>query len=329
MSVSNAVERLVAWVDAFQRDHPLFGFPHAVVKKYSDDDGGRQAALITYYGFLSLFPLLLVGVSVLSRVLVDHPALRERLIEEIVPPDLRSTVEHAVSSMPSSGVPFAIGLLGAMFAGTGVAFSAFETLNHVLGVPRRARFGFVIRYVRVLSMLVVAMVGGLASAVLTIGSATLSDVDGVQQLAAAAGTAMVVFIVLILSVKLLVARPVAFRACWSAAAAGAVIIAAVLAVGTRALALLINKAGPVYGSFATVVGAFGLLYLVSEALLFCAEAAIVRRRKLWPRALDVAHLTPADRIVITGLAVEQERLSNERIAVRYADEPRPGSAKDH
>ena len=44
----------------------------AVVKKYGDDEGGRQAALITYYGFLSIFPLVPLGVAVLSRVLADQ-----------------------------------------------------------------------------------------------------------------------------------------------------------------------------------------------------------------------------------------------------------------
>jgi membrane protein len=42
----------------------VLGFPYAVVKKYGDDAGGRQAALITCYGFLSIFPLLLLGVAV-------------------------------------------------------------------------------------------------------------------------------------------------------------------------------------------------------------------------------------------------------------------------
>ena len=155
---------LVAWADAAQRRHGLLGFPYAVMKKYSDDDGGRQAALITYYSFLSIFPLLLVAVSVLSKVLVDHPSLRARLIDALVPPELQPTIDHAVTTMPSSGLPFVLGLIGLLSAGTGVVFSAYETLNHLAGVPRRSRFGFVPRYARVLLMLVVVLVGGVAAA---------------------------------------------------------------------------------------------------------------------------------------------------------------------
>ena len=85
-SLGTLVSRVIAWADGVQQRHSVFGFPYAVIKKYGDDDGGREAALITYYGFLSIFPLLLVAVSVLSKVLVDHPSLRARLIEELVPP---------------------------------------------------------------------------------------------------------------------------------------------------------------------------------------------------------------------------------------------------
>ena len=63
--LSGLVNRIIAWADRLQRKHGVLGFPYAVVKKYGDDEGGRQAALITYYGFLSIFPLLLLGVAIL------------------------------------------------------------------------------------------------------------------------------------------------------------------------------------------------------------------------------------------------------------------------
>ncbi len=48
-------------LDGFQRMHPWAAFPLAVVYKYFDDFGAYLAALLTYYGFVSLFPLLLVS----------------------------------------------------------------------------------------------------------------------------------------------------------------------------------------------------------------------------------------------------------------------------
>src|SRR6478672_5820297 len=106
------VNRVIAWADALQRRHSVLGFPYAVVKKYGDDAGGREAALITYYGFLSIFPLLLLGVAVLSRVLASNPDLRERLITAVVPQALRSTVEHSLATLPTSTIPLVAGLIG-------------------------------------------------------------------------------------------------------------------------------------------------------------------------------------------------------------------------
>ena len=98
------VNRLMAWADRLQRRHGVLGFPYAVIKKYGDDEGGREAALMTYYGFLSIFPLLLLGVAVLSRVLADNPELRQRLITAIVPPNpTMSNTRNGWPTRSSSG----------------------------------------------------------------------------------------------------------------------------------------------------------------------------------------------------------------------------------
>ena len=60
-----------------------------------------------------------------------------------------------------------------------------------------------------------------------------------------------------------------------------------LNAGAPLLARLVTKAGPVYGSFATVAGIFALLYLVGQALVYAAEVAAVRYAGLWPRAVDL------------------------------------------
>ena len=62
-------EPTVGPLDRIQRRHPVLGFPLAVVYKFFDDFGGYLAALITYYGFLSLFPLLLLFSTILGLVL--------------------------------------------------------------------------------------------------------------------------------------------------------------------------------------------------------------------------------------------------------------------
>jgi membrane protein len=317
-SVPTLVNRVVGWADGVQRRHGVLGFPYAVVKKYGDDDGGREAALITYYGFLSIFPLLLLGVAMLSRVLTENPELLQRLINEIVPPVLRSTVERSVTTLPTSTVPFIAGLIGLLFSGTGVVFSAYQTLNNVAAVPRRIRAGFFSRYIRVFVMLTTLLLGALGVGALTVAVTALPSLAGAERVVAALGSALIIFIVLLLGARLLLSRPAPFRALWPSAALGAVAVTLVLSFGPPLLARLVSRAGLVYGSFATVAGIFALLYLVSQALVYSAEVAAVRYAGLWPRALDQNRPTAADVRAVTLLAREQERLPAARVDVRLA-----------
>src|SRR5215470_8195354 len=325
------VNRVIAWADRLQRKHGVLGFPYAVVKKYGDDAGGREAALITYYGFLSIFPLLLLGVAVLSRVLASNPDLRERLITAVVPEALRSTVEHSLAALPTSTIPFLFGLLGLLYSGTGVVFSVYQTLNHVAAVPYRLRAPFFSRYIRVFVMLATLLLGGLATGALTVVGTTLPGQPGLQRAAAVLGSALVAFGVLLLAARLLLVRPAPFRALWPGAVLGAAVVTLVLNVGAPLLARLVAKAGPVYGSFATVAGMFALLYLVGQALVYAAEVAAVRYARLWPRAVDLNHPTEADDRALALLARKQKRIPAARVSLHLVapdSPPVPGGRGD-
>jgi len=324
--LSALVSRVIAWADRLQRRHGVLGFPYAVVKKYGDDAGGREAALITYYGFLSIFPLLLLGVAVLSRVLASNPDLRERLITAVVPEALRPTVEHSLAALPTSTLPLVFGLLGLLYSGTGVVFSVYQTLNHVAAVPHRLRAPFLSRYIRVFVMLATLLIGGLAVGALTVVATALPGQPGIQRAAAVLGSALVIFAVLLLAARLLLVRPAPVRVLWPAAVLGTVVVTLVLTVGAPLLARLVAKAGPVYGSFATVAGMFALLYLVGQGLVYAAEVAAVRYARLWPRAFDLTRPTEADVRALTLLAREQERIPAARVSFRLA--PPDSSAPD-
>src|SRR4051812_17360372 len=68
-------------VDRFQQRHPGAGFPIAVLYKFADDDGHFLAALITYYGFLALFPLLLLLSTALGLLLRGNVQLQQQVID--------------------------------------------------------------------------------------------------------------------------------------------------------------------------------------------------------------------------------------------------------
>ena len=127
-------------LDSLQQRYPALGFPVAVVYKYADDQGNYLAALITYYAFVSLFPLLLLLSTVLGWVLTGHP-------------ELRAHVEHsALSEFPVIGpqldrpkqlsgglVGILVGVLGALYGGLGGAQALQNAMNTAWTVPRNER----------------------------------------------------------------------------------------------------------------------------------------------------------------------------------------------
>ncbi|MEV0902595.1 YihY/virulence factor BrkB family protein [Actinoplanes sp. NPDC049802] len=295
---------LLRRLDDLQRRRPVLGFPYAVICKYSDDYGLREAALITYYGFLSLFPILLLGVAVVSRVLASRPELRRELIAAIVPPGLQPGIEASMADLSASRTALIAGLIGLVFSGLGVVLSAYETLNHLAAVPIRRRAGVVSRYLRAAAGLIVILIAAVAAGALTVAGGSGPGLIG---------EAAVVFAALLVLTRLLLMRRAPMRAVWPAAAIGAVAVTGALSLAAAVLPGMVQRAGRVYGAFAGAAGIFTLLYLLSNVLVIAAEVAAVRHARLWPRALDPARPTEADARAMRLLAREQERLPAARI----------------
>ena len=130
------VERL----DGFQREHPRAGLPLAVIYKFVDDQGNYLAALITYYGFISLVPLLLLTSTVLNFVLEGHPDLQLKLLDSVVGQfPIVGTQLADPRGVSGSGVGLAIGVLGTIYGGLGAAQAIQNAMNTVWRVPRNDR----------------------------------------------------------------------------------------------------------------------------------------------------------------------------------------------
>jgi membrane protein len=311
--------RVVRRLDLLQRRHRVLGFPWAVVRKYVDDDGARLAALITYYGFLSLFPLLLLLMVAVTELLRSHPDLRQQMLDQLVRPGLRPDVEQALAHLPPSGVPLVVGLIGLLLAGTGGVLSVYSALNKMWAVPWRDRFGLGRQYARVLLLFLLAFV----SAVVAAGSAIVTDavlqLPAMQRGAAAVNTAAVVFVVLVIAHKVLVCRPLPMRDIWVGALVAAAGVTVLLNLAATILPTLIARAGLVYGSFATVVGLFTLLYLISQTVVVGVEVSTVIASRLSPRGLTETVLTDGDRRALALLARRQERVAGQRVTTTFAD----------
>lgn len=316
-------------LDELQRRRAPLAFSYAVIRKYLDDGGPREAALITYYGFLSLFPVLLLGAAVVSRIFIRSPELRDALVTAMVPTPMHDDVEGSVAALSRSRSALVAGLIGLAYSGAGVVFSAYLTLNHLAAVPFRDRHGLVSRCLRVFAALAVILAGAIAAGVLTVALAWAPDI--LPRAAGLFASGVVSGAVLIAVARLLLDRPAPLRSLWPAALTGAVAVTTTLNLGAVVLPRLVRGAGLVYGGFATVAGVFGLLYVLSNALVIAAELAAVRHGRLWPRALGAGRPTGADLRALALLTREQDRRkpSRQRLDRGRRQPVHPGRMKTH
>ena len=143
-----------ARLDRLRRRHAALAFPLAVRRKYSDDRAGYLAATISYYGFFSLFPLLLVLVTVLGYVLDGRPSLQHRIIGTALAqfPVIGPGLEQ--QSLKGSGLALAIGIAVSLWTGASVFLAAENAMNRIWEVPMEELPGLVSSRLRALGLLV-------------------------------------------------------------------------------------------------------------------------------------------------------------------------------
>ena len=332
--------RLVDRFDAFQRRHGWVGLPIAVGYKVFDDRAIYLAALITYYGFVSMFPLLLLFFSAVGFVLHGDPSLQHRLAGSalrnfpIVGPQLR----HNVSGFKGSGAALAVGIAGSLYGGLGIMQAAQAAFNQMYGIPRNRQPNPLTSRVRSVALLGLLGGGILATTALTIFASTVRTIGGTgigpgltilgELLAYALNVALFAG-----AFQLLTARELG----WSDVLTGGLIAGAswqaLQAVGASYLAHRLHHANELYGSFALVLALLGYIYLQALAVVIGVEVNVVLHHRLWPRALltpftDAVELTDIDRRLYASYAHAQQFKGFERIDVEFEDEQTEPSAAD-
>jgi YihY family inner membrane protein len=305
------VERLLRAADRFQQRHAVLAIPVAVVKKFGDDQAGKHAALLAYYGFLSLFPLLLVFVTLLANALDDNPQLQQQVIDAAMAqfPVLGPQIQGSIRVIQGSGIGLVVGILGTLWGGLGITQSAQDAMNAVWSIPRRNRPNFWLRLVRSLVSLVVVAAAVLVAAALTqLGLLPFT------------GSLLLNLLLLILLLQVLTGRRVPWRQLLPGAAVAAAGWSLLQTLGVYVLDRQLAQANLIYGVFAVVIVLLSWLYLSAQLLLYAAELNVVLARRLWPRGLIQPPLTEPDRRVLAALAEAEARRPEETVEVRFTSE---------
>jgi YihY family inner membrane protein len=308
------MSRFIRVVDRFQQRHRWLALPYAVVKKFTEDRAGNLAALIAYYGFFSLFPLLLVLVSVLGIVLRGNPSLRQSILNSALSqfPVIGGQLQKNLDSISGgNGLPLGIGILATLWAGLGVVKSMQEALNSVWAVPYKRRPSAVVSTLKALLMLGILGIITVASAVVA-GAGAGSHTWWWAVLGILASLVLN-FALFLLAFRILTTADVSWSDVRPGAIVGAVGWTILQAVGGFYVGHQLKGASQVYGTFAIVIGLLAWMYLGAQLTMYAAELNVVLRQRLWPRSLVNPPFTEADERALQRLAKVEERHEEETV----------------
>jgi YihY family inner membrane protein len=315
----NPFEKAARSVDRFQQRTPALGFGFAVAKKFGDDRGGSLAALLTYYGFLSLFPLLLILTTVLG--FIGNRAVSRSVIGSTLDqfPVFGDQIgKDAAHPITGSGVALAIGLVVLLYGSLGVAQAAQHAMAEVWNIRGTERPGFFPRLGRACVFLLCLGAGVAATAALSSVTTAGGSDEPRRILAGVAGLALNVGLMFAVF-RLLTPRTIPTGSLVPGSLAGGVGYSALLWMGTALVQHQLRHAEALYGQFGLVLGMLGWLFLVSELILYSAELNVVLAERLWPRSIVQPPLTGADRRVLENIARQAQRRPEERVGVSFTE----------
>ncbi len=326
---ARAAERAGRTADAFQQRQRVLAFPIAVWKKFNEDQAGNLAALIAYYGFTAIFPLLLVLATVLNIVLKDNPSLQKTLTDSALAqyPVIGQQIKTQLGSIPGTGLPLIIGAIFLLFGARGVANAMQNALCEVWDIPRNSRPGFPMSQVWSLALLLTVGIGFIVTTFLSgLAGGAGHLLTGVGATIGAVLVSLVLNVgVFWLGFRLATARLVRWRDLLVGAVIAAFIWQVLQVAGGYVVSHQLHRANELYGTFGVVLGLVAWLYVQAEATMWAAEVDVVLARGLWPVSMlpetDSADSADADSADADDAAAESDAAADR--AGPAAPAPRP------
>ena len=313
------VLRPVKAFDSYQQKRTWLAIPMAVVRKFGNDQAGSLAALVAYYGFFSLFPLLLVMTTVLGFVLHGNPGAQKSVENSVLGQFPVIGQQIHVHSLKGSVAALVIGLITSVLGGLGVSGAAQNAFDRVWAVPFKDRPDFLKSRLRGL-----ALIGSLGVLFIVATGITglTSGIHGpLGKLAAILAGLIVNFGLFLAAFRFLTAASVPMRCMWIGVVCAAVFWEVLQFLGGLYINHVFRHATATYSQFALVIALLVWFHLGAQVTLYAAEVNVVLARKLYPRSLMGPPVEEADQKALRDLAKVEERHDLEQVEVTFEDPP--------
>lgn len=288
MSLKTIVNKL----DKFQYSNKPAGFIYAVIKKYGEDHGGYQSALITYYAILSLFPLLVVLTNLARLIFRNDGAFREQLSQSINRyfPVIGIEIQHGINGLAKTGILLGLSLLVTLYGSRGVANVLQFSLSSVWRVSDK-RPPFLQSLSRSISIILVSGIGLIVAALLSGYVVRLGKLPALKVLGITLSL-IIIWLTLIIVFKLAIAGHKKATVVWRGAAVAAVAIQILQLIGNIILAHELKNLNTRYGVFGLVIGSMFWLYLQAEVIIYASEMDSVIYYHMYPRKINQTRSKP-------------------------------------
>ena len=295
-----------------RRKRPLIDHLVRTFQRYQADGGDRLASAVTFYWFLSLFPILLIAVYITRQALGDDAG---RQVTDGLGPYLGAATAKAIAKVvqESAGKAGVIGLAGTLFSGLGWLAALRDAIRTVWHQNVKAGNFLVAKVADIVAL--VGLFAVIAASVVVSGAATaatvqvLSFLDLSESASAKAVTFVLSYVLgalidvgIFLYLFLRLARVRSpLRRVLKGAVFGAVGFELLKFFGAFYIGRTTSKGEATYGTFATVVGLLLFLNLVSRLVLYTAAFTVTA-----PYDDDVPPSGTADPAVAREAGVPQE-----------------------
>lgn len=275
----------------------LFVVARATLKEFGKDDLSLLAAAVTYFAFFSIFPLLLLGVTIVTMLSGSREEAMDFItgtLEQAVDPGsaqlIRDALVAALNNRDNTGLLLAVGLITLAFSASSAFGTLDKAINRAWDAGARSNFfkGKLVSFLMMLGMAFVLVLSVFASAALTrtrhITTLVIGQVPGIQifwWLVNILLSLLIVFLVFASLYRFLPRLNVSLRDVWMAA----LLAAAAWVLLKELFALYLGSAfgdyGRTYGTLGTVITLLTWIYLSALIILggaeFAAETYEVRR----------------------------------------------------
>ena len=314
----NIIQASIYKIDQFQRRNHGLAFIYAVIKKYGDDEAGYQAALLTYYGFLSLFPLLLVLTTVVGVLASSHPHLQNTVINATTSyfPTIGSQLSAHVHGLHKTGLALLVGVLFTLYGARGVADAFRHGVNHIWRVPITDRDGFPKAQLKSITLVLVGGLGLILASISTTIAASVGHGADFRVLSLAVNL-FVLFWLFAFLLNITLPNHLTLKNVRSGAATAAVGLMILQLLGRYLLARELKSLDALYSNFALALGLLFWIYLQAQVLYYAIEVTSVHTGAFWPRSLSGKDLTSADKRAYRGLATKEKAFDHEEVTAEF------------